>query len=205
MPHTGTTRDETSRAPARNAGGRVPPPPNAPPRHGVAHSRSEGAGRAPEDLTEAEAESSAGAPADPRLPAEADDPLSGGHLASCRPGDPGFGPAMSPQARQTPVEVGPGLRGVLRTSPASPCPLLGVHNPTDTAREFTVTRFFPDVAAGRARLVFVGGDVETLPGSPDGPPTSRLLPGGHVWLSQTTGTGRPHTPPRAPDEDGADS
>jgi hypothetical protein len=117
------------------------------------------------------------------LPAH--DPLSGASLKSCRHGSPEFLAATSPEATETPVSIGPGLRGVRRTSPDSPIPVIGIHNPTETVREFMVDPHFPDVAAGKARLVFIGGAVETV-GAPDESPRFRLRPGAHLWLAQTS-------------------
>jgi hypothetical protein len=122
------------------------------------------------------------------LPAH--DPLSGAYFKSCGHGLPGSLTATSAKATETPVSIGPGLRGIRRASPDSPAPdsrspVIGIHNPTETVREFMVDSHFPDVAAGKARLVFLGGAVETV-GVPGESPRFRLRPGAHLWPAQTS-------------------
>ncbi|WP_440106756.1 hypothetical protein [Streptosporangium sp. H16] len=124
------------------------------------------------------------------------DPLSVAYFASCHDGPGRFTAALSATATESAVDIGPGLRGVRRSAPDSPSPVVGVHNPTETVQEFVAHPLFPEVVAGRAHLVFVSGHVETV-GAPGEPPRFRLRPGAHVWLAQASDSGSAGAPHRS--------
>lgn len=120
-----------------------------------------------------------------RLPTPTPDHLLGMDFSSCPDDRVDYMAALSSNSSVSIVDIHPALHVVRHTSPDSPHPVIGVHNPTTTVQEFTIDAHFPDVVEGRAYMVFVGGQVETS-ACPDAPLRFRLRPGAHVWLSQTT-------------------
>ncbi|WP_150255805.1 hypothetical protein [Nocardiopsis deserti] len=118
------------------------------------------------------------------------EPLGVGYPSACAGNDLDLSHVLSPAASVSSLDLGSGLRSTFRVSPngleRTPntlVSLLGVHNPTSTQAEFTVTSCFPEVAASKAHLAFLGGSVET---SGQSGADLRLLlePGAHVWLTQ---------------------
>ncbi|WP_285730546.1 hypothetical protein [Nocardiopsis sp. ATB16-24] len=118
--------------------------------------------------------------------------LGVGYPSTCAGNDLDLSHVLSPAASVSIPVLGSGLRSAFRVSPnglertpSTLISLLGVHNPTAAQATFTVISCFPDVAAGKAHLAFLGGSVDT---SGQSRADLRLLlqPGAHVWLTQTT-------------------
>ena len=119
------------------------------------------------------------------------DPLDTSYLSLCADSSLDLSHVLSLAGSVSSPDMGNGLRSSFRTSlhalsrtPHTPTRLLGVHNPTGTPVEFTVASCFPDVGAGKAHLVFLGGSVETS-GRSRTDLRFLLQPGEHVWLAQT--------------------
>jgi hypothetical protein len=116
------------------------------------------------------------------------DPLSVDHFLSCLSGERHFAGDQWMRVNVSATDAVSGLRAVRYTPPGNEGPVLGVHNPTAATQEFDIAEQFPEVADGRAHLVFIGGDVETS-SSLDGSLQGRLRPGAHVWLAQVDDLG----------------
>ncbi|WP_146607218.1 hypothetical protein [Spongiactinospora gelatinilytica] len=127
-----------------------------------------------------------------QLGASAGDPLSDAYIRACVAGRTHYESIGS--ADRTHVDIGAGLRAILWSPLDYGGPILGVHNQSASAQGFTVDQYFPDVVAGLAHLLFVGGQVETT-GSADEPTVFRLQPGAHVWIAQASNQGMGGTSP----------
>ncbi len=119
------------------------------------------------------------------------DPLDPEYLPFCSDSSPDLLHVLHLAGSVSSPALGSGLRSSLRTSapglartPHTPTRLLGVHNPTGLLAEFAAGHCFPDVSAGKAFLVFLGGSVETS-GQSRSDLRFLLQPGAHVWLAQT--------------------
>jgi 2,3-bisphosphoglycerate-independent phosphoglycerate mutase len=96
------------------------------------------------------------------------------------PPHPATAAALGPGSRCRPVDLGPGLWAVLRTSPDGTNQVLCVHNPTDEPVAFAPGVHFD--GSGTEPLLFLRGAATS--GGTETAVTCRLDARGFVWLGR---------------------
>ncbi|GAA3034317.1 hypothetical protein GCM10020229_52250 [Kitasatospora albolonga] len=107
--------------------------------------------------------------------------LDGGNLAPSTPGGETFAPAFGGIATVRPLDLGPGLAGQIRTSPAGTVHVLTVHNTSDQPQTLYPEDLLPH---GDEPLMFLGG--RSTSSEQDGRIVARLDPHTHVHLGRIT-------------------
>ncbi|WP_405009831.1 hypothetical protein [Kitasatospora sp. NBC_01539] len=110
------------------------------------------------------------------------------------PGGPAFAAAFRDGATVTPLDLGPHLKGEIRSCTDATVHVLTVRNPTAQVREFLPEDLLPE---GTGPLLFLGG--RSTSGEREGRITARLEPDSFVQLGRLTDP-RPGCPADSPQE-----